>query len=98
MFREDRSRKETLVEYGFLLPSALDNRPLSYDEFIEHTHQTIFVSATPGKIEDELTDETTEAIVRPTGLIDPVIEIEPVGTQIDDLLSEINLRIKNHKG
>ena len=78
----------------FCLPSALDNRPLSYDEFIEHTHQTIFVSATPGKIEDELTDETTEAIVRPTGLIDPVIEIRPVGTQIDDLLSEINLRIK----
>ncbi|MAJ81375.1 MAG: excinuclease ABC subunit B [Legionellales bacterium] len=94
MFRGDRSRKETLVEYGFRLPSALDNRPLSYDEFIEHTHQTIFVSATPGKIEDELTDETTEAIVRPTGLIDPIIEIRPVGTQIDDLLSEINLRIK----
>ncbi len=89
MFRGDRARKETLVEYGFRLPSAIDNRPLSYDEFIAHAHQTLFVSATPGKIESELTDTVTEAIVRPTGLTDPTIEIRPVATQVDDLLSEI---------
>tara|TARA_X000000950_G_C13911018_1_gene658974 strand:- start:767 stop:2773 length:2007 start_codon:yes stop_codon:yes gene_type:complete len=95
MYRGDRSRKETLVEYGFRLPSALDNRPLSYDEFLAHAHQTVFVSATPGKIEEELTDEVTEAIVRPTGLVDPIVEIRPIETQIDDLLSEINACVAN---
>ncbi|MFT5674367.1 MAG: excinuclease ABC subunit B [Paraglaciecola sp.] len=91
MYKGDRSRKETLVEYGFRLPSALDNRPLKFEEFEQISPQTIYVSATPGKYELAKTpDDIIEQVVRPTGLVDPQIEIRPVGTQVDDLLSEIN--------
>ncbi|MRX27165.1 excinuclease ABC subunit UvrB [Kangiella sp. HZ709] len=92
MYKGDRSRKETLVEFGFRLPSALDNRPLRFEEFERITPQTIFVSATPGKYEEEHNGQIVEQLVRPTGLIDPEIEIRPVTTQIDDVLSEITLR------
>jgi excinuclease ABC subunit B len=92
MYRGDRSRKETLVEYGFRLPSALDNRPLRFEEFTARQPQTIYVSATPGKYEQEHTGQVVEQVVRPTGLIDPELEVRPVGNQVDDLLSEINLR------
>ncbi|RKF19935.1 excinuclease ABC subunit UvrB [Alginatibacterium sediminis] len=89
MYKGDRSRKETLVEYGFRLPSALDNRPLKFEEFESLAPQTIFVSATPGKYELERTNgEFVEQLVRPTGLIDPEIEVRPVTTQVDDLMSE----------
>lgn len=91
MYKGDRSRKETLVEYGFRLPSALDNRPLRFDEFEKLAPQMIFVSATPGPYEHEHADNVAEQVVRPTGLVDPPVEIRPVGTQVDDLLSEINL-------
>ncbi|KXI28657.1 excinuclease ABC subunit UvrB [Paraglaciecola hydrolytica] len=91
MYKGDRSRKETLVEYGFRLPSALDNRPLKFDEFERISPQTIYVSATPGKFElENVPDDIVEQVVRPTGLVDPTIEIRPVGTQVDDLLSEIH--------
>ncbi|NVK55955.1 MAG: excinuclease ABC subunit UvrB [Alteromonadaceae bacterium] len=94
MYKGDRSRKETLVEYGFRLPSALDNRPLKFDEFEHISPQTIYVSATPGNYELEKSDgEVVEQVVRPTGLLDPVIEIRPVATQVDDVLSEIHLRV-----
>ncbi len=93
MYRGDRSRKETLVEYGFRLPSALDNRPLRFDEFESLSPQTIFVSATPGKYEKEHADHTVEQLVRPTGLIDPEVEVRPAGSQVDDALSEIGLRV-----
>ncbi|WIH20240.1 excinuclease ABC subunit UvrB [Photobacterium damselae] len=93
MFRGDRSRKENLVEYGFRLPSALDNRPLKFEEFESLAPQTIYVSATPGKYEIEKSDgEIAEQVVRPTGLLDPEIEVRPVATQVDDLLSEIRIR------
>ena len=91
MYKGDRSRKETLVEYGFRLPSALDNRPLKFEEFEQISPQTIYVSATPGKFElATVPDDIIEQLVRPTGLLDPEIEIRPVGTQVDDLLSEIH--------
>ncbi|MBO1366621.1 excinuclease ABC subunit UvrB [Vibrio cholerae] len=96
MFKGDRSRKETLVEFGFRLPSALDNRPLKFDEFEALAPQTIFVSATPS--EYELTksgSEVAEQVVRPTGLLDPIIEVRPVATQVDDLLSEARIRAAN---
>ncbi|WP_438863507.1 excinuclease ABC subunit UvrB [Neptunicella sp.] len=94
MYKGDRSRKETLVEFGFRLPSALDNRPLKFDEFERIAPQTIYVSATPGKYElEKCPDDIVEQVVRPTGLLDPVIEIRPVATQVDDLLSEIHLRV-----
>ncbi len=89
MYRGDRSRKETLVNYGFRLPSALDNRPMRFEEFIERSPQTIYVSATPGPYEYEQADNIAEQVVRPTGLIDPVVTIRPVTNQVDDLLSEI---------
>ena len=92
MYRADRSRKETLVEYGFRLPSALDNRPLKFEEFESLIPQTIFVSATPADYEREHSGAVVEQVVRPTGLIDPVIEIRPALTQVDDLLSEIRKR------
>ncbi|GGD56638.1 excinuclease ABC subunit UvrB [Lacimicrobium alkaliphilum] len=93
MYKGDRSRKETLVEYGFRLPSALDNRPLKFDEFETLSPQTIYVSATPGNYELEKSNgDIVEQVVRPTGLIDPEIEVRPVATQVDDLLSEIKLR------
>jgi excinuclease ABC subunit B len=93
MYKGDRSRKENLVEYGFRLPSALDNRPMRFEEWEQIKPQTIFVSATPGKYEAEHQDCVVEQIIRPTGLIDPPVEIRPVATQVDDLLSEINKRL-----
>lgn len=93
MYKGDRSRKETLVEYGFRLPSALDNRPLKFEEFESLAPQTIFVSATPGNYELEKSDgEVVDQVVRPTGLLDPELEVRPVATQVDDLLSEIRQR------
>jgi excinuclease ABC subunit B len=92
MYKGDRSRKETLVEYGFRLPSALDNRPLRFEEFEKMAPQSIYVSATPSAYEKRLSGQTVEQVVRPTGLIDPVVEIRPVRAQVDDLLSEIRLR------
>ncbi|MFP3019192.1 MAG: excinuclease ABC subunit UvrB [Arsenophonus sp.] len=95
MYRGDRSRKKTLVEYGFRLPSALDNRPLRFDEFEALSPQTIYISSTPGKYElDKSTNKIIEQLVRPTGLLDPKIEVRPIETQIDDLLSEIYFRTK----
>ena len=89
MYKGDRSRKETLVEYGFRLPSALDNRPMRFDEWESVSPQTIFVSATPGPYEAEHAGRVIEQVVRPTGLVDPQIEVRPARTQVDDLLSEI---------
>jgi len=94
MYRGDRARKTTLVEYGFRLPSALDNRPLQFEEFETRSPQTIYVSATPGPYEQEHASEVVEQVVRPTGLIDPNVEVRPQQTQVDDLLSEIKIRIK----
>jgi excinuclease ABC subunit B len=93
MYKGDRSRKETLVEYGFRLPSALDNRPLTFDEFDVRAPQRIYVSATPGPYEREHSGVFAEQVVRPTGLLDPVVEVRPASTQVDDLLSEINKRV-----
>jgi excinuclease ABC subunit B len=93
MYKGDRSRKETLVEYGFRLPSALDNRPMRFDEWERIAPQMIMVSATPGKYEQENQGQVVEQVVRPTGLIDPQIEIRPATTQVDDVLSEIRLRV-----
>ncbi|MEF2483574.1 excinuclease ABC subunit UvrB [Vibrio mimicus] len=96
MFKGDRSRKETLVEFGFRLPSALDNRPLKFDEFEALAPQTIFVSATPGEYElNKSGGEVADQVVRPTGLLDPIIEVRPVATQVDDLLSEARVRAAN---
>ncbi|MEL6721967.1 MAG: excinuclease ABC subunit UvrB [Pseudomonadota bacterium] len=94
MYRGDRSRKENLVEYGFRLPSALDNRPLQFEEFTARAPQSIYVSATPGRYEAEHAGTVVEQVVRPTGLVDPEIEVRPAGTQVDDLLSEIRLRVQ----
>lgn len=93
MYKGDRSRKENLVEYGFRLPSALDNRPMRFEEWEQIKPQTIFVSATPGQYEADHQDRVVEQIVRPTGLVDPKVEIRPVATQVDDLLSEVNKRL-----
>ncbi len=94
MYKGDRSRKETLVEFGFRLPSALDNRPLKFEEWELRSPRTIFVSATPGKYEIEKSEgQVVELVVRPTGLIDPEVEIRPVATQVDDLLGEIHKRV-----
>ena len=92
MYRGDRARKETLVEFGFRLPSAFDNRPLKFEEFQQRIHQAVYVSATPGQYEYERAGQIAEQIIRPTGLLDPEVEIRPVEGQIDDLISEINLR------
>ncbi|EIE1274938.1 excinuclease ABC subunit UvrB [Vibrio parahaemolyticus] len=93
MYKGDRSRKETLVEFGFRLPSALDNRPLKFEEFESLAPQTIFVSATPGNYElEKSAGEVADQVVRPTGLLDPILEVRPVATQVDDLLSEIRIR------
>jgi excinuclease ABC subunit B len=94
MYRGDRSRKETLVEYGFRLPSALDNRPLRFDEFERKMRRCIFVSATPSDFELQRSSQVVEQLVRPTGLVDPRLEVRPARTQIDDLLSEITSRVK----
>ncbi|HWL29119.1 MAG TPA: excinuclease ABC subunit UvrB [Burkholderiaceae bacterium] len=93
MYRGDRSRKSTLVQFGFRLPSALDNRPLQLEEFEQRMRQTVFVSATPSNYEKEHADNVVEQVVRPTGLVDPVVEVRPALTQVDDLLGEIKLRI-----
>ncbi|MCC7122683.1 MAG: excinuclease ABC subunit UvrB [Gammaproteobacteria bacterium] len=93
MYRGDRARKENLVEYGFRLPCALDNRPLRFDEWERMAPQAIFVSATPGPYENEHAGQVVELVVRPTGLIDPQVEIRPAATQVDDLLSEINATV-----
>src|SRR6202046_3535183 len=92
MYAGDRPRRETLVEYGFRLPSALDNRPLRFEEFEGLAPQTIYISATPGPYEKQISGQIVEQVVRPTGLIDPVVEIRPVRAQVDDLLSEIRQR------
>ena len=97
MYKGDRSRKETLVEYGFRLPSALDNRPLRFDEFERLSPQMIYVSATPGKYENEVSDNVVEQLVRPTGLVDPEVEIRPAKTQVDDVLSEIAARVAENE-
>jgi excinuclease ABC subunit B len=97
MYRGDRSRKENLVEYGFRLPCALDNRPLRFDEFERLKPQTIFVTATPGPYERQHSDQIIDQVVRPTGLVDPEVEVRPVATQVDDLLSEIHLRVEQHE-
>ncbi len=94
MYAGDRARKQTLVDYGFRLPSALDNRPLRFDEFYSHINQAIFVSATPGPIEREKSQQIVEQVIRPTGLLDPLISVRPSEGQIEDLLSEINIRIE----
>ncbi|PVZ71604.1 excinuclease ABC subunit UvrB [Pelagibaculum spongiae] len=94
MYRGDRSRKETLVEYGFRLPSALDNRPLKIEEFWQRCPQSLFVSATPGNYELENAGQTVEQVVRPTGLLDPQVEVRPATGQVDDVLGEIQLRIE----
>ena len=97
MYRGDRSRKETLVEYGFRLPSALDNRPLRFDEWENLAPQMIFVSATPSRYEEANAGQVVEQVVRPTGLLDPIIEIHPASTQVDDSLSEINKRVERNE-
>ena len=94
MFNGDRSRKTTLVEYGFRLPSALDNRPLKFEEFEGKMHQAVFVSATPAAYEKEHAGQVVEQLVRPTGLVDPEIEVRPASTQVDDVLQEIHLRVQ----
>lgn len=94
MFGGDRSRKESLVNFGFRLPSAFDNRPLKFDEFYKKTHQKIFVSATPGELEKEKSAQIAEQVIRPTGLLDPEISVRPIDGQIDDLISEINIRVE----
>ncbi|MEH6637073.1 MAG: excinuclease ABC subunit UvrB [Halioglobus sp.] len=94
MYKGDRSRKETLVEYGFRLPSALDNRPLRFEEWEQLVPQAVFVSATPGKYEQEHSGRTVEQVVRPTGLVDPPLEVRPASTQVDDLLDEIHKTVE----
>ena len=95
MFRGDQSRKQTLVDYGFRLPSAMDNRPLKFDEFENYQFQTIYVSATPGPYELDKSDSIIEQLIRPTGLVDPIIDIRPSSSQVEDILSEINKVISN---
>jgi len=94
MYNGDRSRKETLVEYGFRLPSALDNRPLTFKEFEQHMGRTIYTSATPGPYEMQRADQVVEQIIRPTGLVDPEVEVRPIEGQVDDLVSEIRQRVE----
>ncbi len=94
MFNGDRSRKGTLIEYGFRLPSAFDNRPLSFEEFQQRMGQTIYTSATPGPFEREISQATVQQVIRPTGILDPEVEVRPVEGQIDDLLQEVALRVK----
>ncbi len=97
MYAGDRARKTTLVDYGFRLPSAFDNRPLQFDEFYNHISQAVYVSATPGPFEKEHSTQTVEQVIRPTGLLDPVITVKPTAGQIEDLLSEINKRIEKNE-
>ncbi|MBE6953665.1 MAG: excinuclease ABC subunit UvrB [Ruminococcaceae bacterium] len=97
MYAGDRSRKETLVQYGFRLPSALDNRPLTFDEFTQKQNQTIYVSATPGEYERSRSGQIVEQVIRPTGLVDPIVEVRPIDGQIDDLIGEINARTEKNE-
>lgn len=97
MFGGDQARKKSLIEFGFRLPSAFDNRPLNFDEFYEKLNQIVFVSATPGALERDKSGQIVEQVIRPTGLVDPEIEVRPVQGQIDDLLSEINMRVQNQE-
>lgn len=97
MYNGDRARKETLVEYGFRLPSALDNRPLRFSEFEEMMNQCVYVSATPGPYELEHTEQEVEQIIRPTGLLDPIIEVRPIKNQIDDIINEVNGAIEREE-
>ena len=97
MYRGDRARKEALVDYGFRLPSAFDNRPLKFEEFQERIHQAVYVSATPGDYERERAGQVAEQIIRPTGLLDPKISVRPIEGQIDDLIGEINQRIEKQQ-
>ncbi|ABJ67544.1 excinuclease ABC subunit UvrB [Pediococcus pentosaceus] len=94
MYNGDRARKQQLVDYGFRLPSALDNRPLKLEEFEKHINQVVYMSATPGDYENERTNNVVQQIIRPTGLLDPIIEVRPIMGQMDDLLGEINQRIE----
>src|SRR3546814_14365594 len=93
MYRGDRSRKETLVRFGFRLPSAIDNRPLKLEEFEQRMRQCVFVSATPSNYENEHTDNVIEQVARPTGLVDPEVDVRPAKTQVHDLLGEIKKRV-----
>src|SRR3712207_580665 len=95
MYEGDRSRKQTLVDYGFRLPSALDNRPQTFDEFLQHTPQIVFVSATPGEFERNHASRIVEQIVRPTGIVDPEVDVRETRNQIDDLMNEIRARVEN---
>lgn len=97
MYNGDRARKQMLIDYGFRLPSALDNRPLKLNEFEQHVNQVVYMSATPGPYEQEQTDHVAQQIIRPTGLLDPTIEVRPVMGQIDNLVGEINKRIERHE-
>ena len=93
MYFGDRGRKQTLIDYGFRLPSAFDNRPLNFDEFLQKIHQVIYVSATPAAFERERSENTVEQVIRPTGLLDPLVVVKPVEGQIEDIVTEINLRV-----
>lgn len=95
MFNGDRQRKQTLVDYGFRLPSALDNRPLKFEEFNHRLNQIVYVSATPGPYEKEVEERVVQQIIRPTGILDPVVEVRPVDGQVDNLLQEVAARVKN---
>ena len=95
MFRGDQSRKQTLVDYGFRLPSAMDNSPLKFEEFESYKFQTVYVSATPGSYEIDKSSRVIEQLIRPTGLVDPVIDIRPSSSQVEDVLSEIHTVISN---
>ncbi|MDR4185563.1 excinuclease ABC subunit B, partial [Bacillus subtilis] len=97
MYEGDASRKRTLVDNGFRLPSAMDNRPLKWPEFLDRVGQTVYLSATPGDYELGLSDGVVEQVIRPTGLLDPVVEVRPVKGQIDDLLGEIKTRVAKHE-
>jgi excinuclease ABC subunit B len=97
MYAGDRSRKQVLVEHGFRLPSALDNRPLTYDEFDQHVPQAVYVSATPGTYETGRSTQVVEMIIRPTGLVDPEVEVRPTRNQVDDLMEEIRLRVERQE-
>ena len=97
MYNGDRARKEVLVEYGFRLPSALDNRPLRFDEFERHVNQVVYVSATPGQYELSRSPEPAQQIIRPTGLLDPQIIVRPSEHQVDDLIAEIRTRTAKHQ-
>lgn len=97
MYGGDRSRKESLVNYGFRLPSAFDNRPLTFDEFYERVGQKVFVSATPGELEKSKSSQIVEQLIRPTGLLDPEISVRPTDGQIEDLISEINMRTERNE-